>query len=223
MELAGEPLDVRREAHRLERPADDREQLVRVERLLEVVVRALAHGGDRLALRSVRGHQDDPRLRRVAGARAELTQQPEAVEVGHAEIADHQIHAPLADPRERRAPAVRLDHLEPLVLENAPQREADALVVVHDQHASRRHDASPRTSCTIAATPPPSRGVSSRSPPCCRTSDRAIASPSPQPSARVVTPGSNTRSAMWGAKPRPSSSTRSCTPVPAAATSMTMR
>ena len=182
-ELALEPFVLVREPDRLERAAHDGEELVGVERLLEVVVGAGLHRLDRLPLRAVGGDEHDARRARPAGDPAE---QLHPVHPRHAQVGHHELRGPRLEARERRGAVRRLFHEEPLALEDLAQRVADAGVVVDDEDARERaHAARPPPASTgrgrtsSAAVPPPGRGARTRSPPCCRASARAIVSPSP--------------------------------------------
>src|SRR3954467_8801177 len=66
-----------------------------------------------------------------------------------------------------------------------------------------------RAACKVKRkiVPPPGFGSAQTRPPCASTIEREIDNPMPMPSLRVVTNGSNSRSATSGARPGPVSAT----------------
>ena len=75
---------------RLDRPRDDRAQLVDPERLGQIVVRASLDGSDRRLLGPARGQQHHGQ---VGLARANLPEQCQAIHAWHHQIGDHRVDA----------------------------------------------------------------------------------------------------------------------------------
>ena len=65
-----------------------------------------------------------------------LPRRLDAGQAGHLQIHDHDVGRELADEPQRLAAVVRLaDHLEALLLEQAPEAAPEEIVVVDQQHA----------------------------------------------------------------------------------------
>ena len=88
VELGLQALVVRVQPHRLDRTLHHRHQLVRLERLAKIVVRAFFDRVDCGALRAVRRDQDHARR---ALQRADPAQQLEPIELRHAQVGQHQV------------------------------------------------------------------------------------------------------------------------------------
>ena len=96
----------RRAAHQRAHP---RHELVRAERLRQVVVGADLEADDAVGLLGTGREHDDRNRRRLVRSAADETADLEAVDVRQHEIQDHQIGRPRADGRERVA--ARRDHV----------------------------------------------------------------------------------------------------------------
>ena len=116
-------------------PVEEPEQLERAERLAEEPVRARRR---RLLLGHVRAGQEDHGRRVVAAHPLELAAERETVPVGEADVDDRRGRPPEAGERLRLDGAARLLDLELVERERRPQEEAQARVVVDDQHAPHR-------------------------------------------------------------------------------------
>ena len=172
------------------------DQGLRVERLDDVVGRALAHGGHRLRDRAVGGHQHH---RQIRPQPLDRRQQLVAVGPGHLHVRDHQGDL-LA--RQQLQGALRI------VRRPAPQCRRRA--ACRPTPRAARHRPRPpepiRSSCSCIARSPLQvirsrrwrRNSSSARltlPPCASTTDLTIESPMPLPRARVVKKGSKMRCA----------------------------
>ena len=126
---------------------DAREQLARVEGLVEVVVRARGQPDDRVLAAGLGGEQQH-RDRVGLGIRAQAPRQLDAIEARHHHVAHDHVGQELArqPPRARAVP--RLRHLV-LRLEQLLEPVADVVVVVHDQHerACAPHSGFPASQC----------------------------------------------------------------------------
>src|SRR5690606_15841490 len=116
---------------RFGRPAAERDEFAVHERLLEVVERALVHGLDRGLERCLRRHEDD---RRLGVALADLRQEVEARDAGHADVRQHHVGRRLLEPFQRLAAALRGRDLEALAAQQDLQRIEDRDLVVYDQY-----------------------------------------------------------------------------------------
>jgi len=135
--LGAQPLMVQRA------PGDD-EELVDLERLLQVVERAQLHRLDRALDGGVRGHHDNLRtvIAQAGGASAPavrgradvLADQIEPVLFGHHVVDDEEVERPFAEQPLRLARAGRLDDLVAGVPERAAERLQDLFLVVDEQN-----------------------------------------------------------------------------------------
>ncbi len=181
----------------LERAADDDQQLVDLERLLEVVEGAELHGLDGALDARVRRHHDDLRAIGVAVGR----QAPDQLEAGrarHQVVDDEQIEAAAPEELARLVRAARLGDVVALGAQRAPERLHDLLFVVHEEDgAVWRHGCCPRLvseepapgashNSTRTSVPDPARLVIRMVPPSPSTMLREIASPRPVPPRLVV-------------------------------------
>ncbi len=144
------------------------DQLARGERLEQVVVGPGGEALDRGLLPGARGEQDHRQLRR-AGVRAQLGQQPEAVELGHHRVGEDQVGPALAHRRQGGAAvAHRLD--VPVAGEQPLEVVAQVGVVVGDQdpragrRGRRRRPAGPRPRPPARRPTPPRRAASAAPP-----------------------------------------------------------
>ena len=117
----------------LERAPDDDQQLVDLERLLQVVERAELHGLDRALDGRVRRHHED--LRPLAfGRRADvLADQIEAAQLRHDVVDDEHVERALREQPLRLARAGGVDDLVAGVAQRAAQRLEDLFLVVDEQ------------------------------------------------------------------------------------------
>ncbi len=122
----------------IERAADDDEELVDFERLLQVVERPELHGLDGALDRRVRGHHDDLRpLDR--GRRVELADQIEAGDVRHQIVDDEQIEHALREEPLRLARARRGRDLVPFGAQRLRQRVENLALVVDEKNRACTH------------------------------------------------------------------------------------
>ena len=126
----------------LERAPDDDEQLVDLERLLQVVERPELHRLDRALDRGVRGHHHDlrPVLARsgapapAVGRRADVfANQIEPALLRHHVVDDEDVEGALAEQPLRLTGARRVDHVVPGVPEGPAERLQDLFLVVDEQ------------------------------------------------------------------------------------------
>ncbi len=114
----------------LRRLADQRQDLLHVERLRQVVVGARLHGVDRHAQVGIGGDEDD-RDGVVDGQ--DLRQHARSGLAGHADVQERHVHPPGREDGQGGGAVGRLQHLE-LALEDQSQRLADARLVVDGEH-----------------------------------------------------------------------------------------
>jgi len=132
VELAAQERHLVAQGHGRQGVADHQAELRDLERLGDVVVAAELHRLDGRLHPAVGGHHDDQRLRIAA---ADLAQQVDAAlpRLLQVLIEEHQVdRPPLHDLEAGRARPRRVDG-GLLVLERLSQRDADRLLVVHDQ------------------------------------------------------------------------------------------
>jgi hypothetical protein len=110
-----------------------RDELLRAERLDDVIVGADLQADDAVGLVAASGQHDDGDVRRTA----KLPGDVEAVAPGKPEIQHDQVGARAPRARERRLAVPRHDHLEPGVLEIVSDQPGDLQLVLHHEH--RRH------------------------------------------------------------------------------------
>ena len=114
----------------VERPADESQEMVGIDRFLQVVVGARLHGADGVAYRPVGGHQDHRHLGVGALRRCQdlVTGGPRQAQVGE----DHGVA--VAPDLLHGGPSVRrLFDAEPFGLEGLLQDGAQALLVLHQE------------------------------------------------------------------------------------------
>ena len=175
-ELGPEPGDFLPQPLALGGFAEREHDFVRPERLGEIVVGALFHGGDGGILTAVRAHDDDER---PAPALAIVAQEGETIHLGHPHIAEDQIEG-LGCGTIEGTPAVLLgcDGVA-RVRQQQAERLAQARFVVDNQDFLHRGNAIGKKSLKAA---PPSRAASTHTTPPISWTDRAtIASPRPVP------------------------------------------
>ncbi len=157
-----------------QRAVEEEDQLVHLERLRQVVVRALADRLDGRLHGAERGHDDD---RAIGRRRAGAGQQREAVEPGHPQIGDQRGEV-LADAPVRLARVADVHHLEAVVPQLVDERVAERGVVVDDEDATVPPACLPLSlhvavtsplavagTSSLARVPPPARGSRCSSPP----------------------------------------------------------
>ena len=177
-----------RELRALERAPDDQADLVVVEGLRDVVLGAELHRLDRDLLAAVRGDHHDRRLG-LALARA-----AHHVEAGGAvaerEVGQHEVELAALELGERIRAALALHHLVALAAEQAGERQPDARLVLHHQHARRAHRGSPdgpeRGRVITNSVPSPGAEPASIAPPCASITFLLSARPRPVPVAFEV-------------------------------------
>ena len=156
---------------------------VGAERLGEIVVGAFLHRGDRRILAAIRAHDDDEG---AAAALAVLAQERQAVHLGHAHIAEHQVERVRGGALER-ATAVLLGGDD---IARVRQEESETLpqarFVVDDENFLHRRTAIGKNILNAA---PPSRAPSTQTTPPMSCTDRATMArpnPVPRPGSLVV-------------------------------------
>src|SRR5882762_6969547 len=197
---------------------DPRDELARGERLREVIVRTETESFDLVLFETARGQDDDRQICLLA----HLLEDREPVPLGKGEIEHHKVGPLGVDHRERLIAIGGLDRGQVLtrVGERAPHERAYVGLVVDDEYLQ---DTSGST--VTNAEPPPGFSSYSRVPPWSVTSDRAIASPRPEPGvpsafwprknlskircrSSVAIPGPWSRTSMRSASPRRWATTR---------------
>jgi len=153
---------------------DPRDELAWRERLGEVIVRTETEAFDLVLLESAGREHDD----RQVGLFTDLLEYGEPIPFGEREIQHDEVGPLRVDHRERLVAVRRLDRGEVLtsVGQRAPHQCAHVGLVVDDEYLQ---DAIGRT--VTNAEPPPGFSSYSRVPPWSVTSERAIASPRPEP------------------------------------------
>ena len=199
-----------------QRPADDRDQLLQVERLRQVFVGAALGGADRGHEGVLRAHDDDRQLRpHPLDARQEV----EGVLVRHHHVGDDEIALPLRDPAPEGRGVAGRAHLVAGARKRLVEHGPDGGVVVGEEDVSARH----RLGLDVLSVPRPSRalyigrstrkvvrrgaGSHSTIPPWSPTIFATKASPRPLPWALVVTNGSNRSGRRSSGTPGPLSRT----------------
>ena len=130
--------DFAAQPRRLERLLDQQRDLVEIERLVRVVIRALLHRLDGQVRRSTCAVS---RMTSVSGSRSLMRlSTDEAVAVRQPVVEQHQIDAVLAL-RERAGGRVGLDDAVAFVGQPLVQREANQRLVVDDENGRRLHRA----------------------------------------------------------------------------------
>ena len=186
-------------------PAQHQQQLVLLQRLREVVERALAHGVDGAVDGAVRGHEDHALARLGL---LQLREQLDAVEVRHLEVGQHDVEGlGCAAASQRLAPVAGGGGLVALRLQDHLQDVALAPLVVDDEDAAL-HARSAATACRHVRSRWPAaaaeraagcgrwcrgraRSRARSSPPWSATILRVSARPRPTPVSLVEKYGSN--------------------------------
>src|SRR5689334_6617136 len=208
-ELRPEPGDFLPQPLALGSFAEREHDFVRPERLGEIVVGALLHGGDGGVLTAVGAHDDDER---TATALAIVPQEGETIHLGHAYIAENQIERLSCGTLEGALSVLLGCDGIARVRQQQAERLAQARFVVDNQDFVHRGSATGKNSLKAA---PPSRAPSTHTTPPISSTDRAtIASPRPvpRPGSFVVKNGSNTRSRSADGTPGPESATKISVP-----------
>ena len=122
-----------------ESPLDQRNQLVEVEGLGQIVEGAALGGAHRRQQRVLGAHGDDAQIRAPL---ADAGNEVEAVAVGHDHIGDDEIAGPFADPLPQGCRLVGAAHLVAQPAQRLIQDDADRPIVVGDQNGSSVHDCS---------------------------------------------------------------------------------
>ena len=118
----------------LERAPDDDEQLVDLERLLQVVERAELHRLDRALDRGVRGHHQDLRTFTFGRGGDELADQLQAAQLRHHVVDDHHVEGALAEQPLRLTRARRLDDGVARIAQRAAECLQNLLLVVDEEN-----------------------------------------------------------------------------------------
>ena len=127
-----------------QRPPDDRDQFLQVERLRQIFIRAALGGADRRHEGVLRAHHDDGKIRPHL---LDPRQQIERVLVGHHHVGDDQIALALADPAPQRRRVSRQPHLVSGARKRLIENRADGSVVVGDKYTTCGHRYS--SSCVL--------------------------------------------------------------------------
>ena len=135
----------------LERPPQDQQDLVRLERLDQVVLRTEPGGLYRGADGAVRGHDHDADLRMLGLQPADDL---DAVHARQPLVGQGEVDVLPLEPVQGLLPAARREHVEALELEGAPERAQEDLVILDDQH-SPLHPPPPRAARSRPASPAP--------------------------------------------------------------------
>ena len=123
--------------HAAQRGADAGEQLLGVERLRDVVVGAGVERAHLLRLLVAGGQHDHGHV----AERAQAAQHVEPVEVGEAEVEDHDVGAAVGGDHDRRLAGRGLEHLEVAAAQRRAQRAPERGVVFDEEdRAHGRHD-----------------------------------------------------------------------------------
>ena len=130
----------------LERARDDDEQLLDLERLLQVVERAQLHRFDRALDGRVRGHHQNLRPLGFGRRGDQLPDEIEPCRVGHQVVDDQHVDAALGQRALRLANAAGFEHVVTFGAQRLPKRAPDLLLVVDEEEraASRAHAAPSR-------------------------------------------------------------------------------
>src|SRR5262249_30867235 len=147
----------------------------------------------------------------------------ESIAPGHLQVQENGVGLLLFDPGESFVTIARFNHSVAVGLQTTGEAEPDRAVVLGDQDhgaggRAGAHARSPPAAFTLATwslcvktAPPPGRCSARRSPRWARAISRAIARPSPVPSAFVVKKGSNRCARTSAERPGPSSATLAAT------------
>ena len=112
-----------------QRPPDDRDQFLQVERLRQIFIGAALGGADRGHEGVLRAHDDDREVRpRLLDARQEI----EGVFVGHHHVGDDEIAVALRDPTPQRRGIAARAHFVAGPRKRLVEHRADRGVVVGD-------------------------------------------------------------------------------------------
>src|SRR5690606_20738606 len=170
----------------------DEDELIRAERLRQVVVRTALHRLDGELGAAVRGHHDD---HAGAAAAAILLEELEAAEPRHAEVAQHDVGLELERTREALLAVARRLHLVALLRQDGRHGLPQAWFVVDDQNGHVAITSACTAGSSTRKIAPPSAALSAWITPFMPSTSRAqTASPRPVPfpGSFVVTNGSNT-------------------------------
>src|SRR3954469_23504331 len=146
------------------------------------------------------GKSSQHRNRRRMGTAADSAQDLDAIDAGHAQIKQDRIHMMRAEMIQRFMAGRRHLRLVAQVANRLGEPIPHSSIIVDNQDDCHGN--------SISNVAPSEVETRRASPPCARAISRTMASPSPVPSARPVTKGSNSRSAMAAGTPGPVSLTR---------------
>ncbi len=171
-------------AHAPQQRPDARRELLRGERLGEVVVGAGLQTGDHVVRVGAGRHHHDRHVARAAQVAAQL----EAVDARQHDVDQHDVARLTLEEDDRRLAAVRLVDRPALVLERQLDRGADALVVLNGQNprSHNRNDAGTR--CRSLACRDRRRASQSSARRSSNTPGAATTSPSGSPSVPAKVP-----------------------------------
>jgi hypothetical protein len=127
----------------IERAVDDDQQLVDVERLLQVIESPELHRLDRAFDRGVRRHHDHLRPLRRRNSR-QLTNEIQSGQFRHQIVDDHQIERPLREQTLRFSRARRRDHIVPVASQRLRQRIQDLCFVIDEEDKCVGHTSGAR-------------------------------------------------------------------------------
>ena len=135
-ELGFEPLVLVRQPPLLERLVDGEDDFFVLERLGDVVKRAVLHRLDRAVDRRERGDDDD---RQVRIGDADRAQRVDAADPGQHDVEDDEVDLLAVEKRQRFLAARRADDVEAFAAQDGIEHVAQNFFVVNDQnsHASR--------------------------------------------------------------------------------------
>ena len=190
----------------IEGAVDHDQQLVDLERLLEVVERAELHRLDRALDGGVRGHHQDLRPLAGRGRRDQLADQIEPVRSGIRLSTRSTSNDAAGEQPLRLARVARRHDLVPFFAQRLGQRVADLGLVVDEQNGAGGlgHAVGASRGSSMRTSVPRSRSLATvMRPPSPSMMFREIARPMPVPVRRVVKYGSKSRGRSSGAMPVP--------------------
>ena len=130
---------LRAESLVLDRPVDDDEKLVDLERLLQVVARTELHGLDGAVDGGMRGHHHDLRTLGLRNGGGELPHQIEAGHIRHQVVEHDDVEGALGQSLPRLVSPTSLRHIVPFTPERRAERAPKLGLVVHEEDAAPRH------------------------------------------------------------------------------------
>ena len=136
--LGDQVVVMRAEAAVFERPAHDHEELVDLERLLQIVERPEFHRLDRALHGGVRGHHQDLRPLAVARGARDFADEVEAAQLGHQVVDHQQVERPIAQQLQRLTRTAGRGDVMPLAAQRLGERLPDLRFVVDEQNGRHR-------------------------------------------------------------------------------------